>query len=152
MKTLLFIFLGCILLFTFCSPREQELDKDSFYVLVNLFDNDRSGKDYVKLWVNDSLFFSGSYFTNYNEETYENIDDVLGMEVATFNKQGIDSVKIKLCLISLDTLLFEGKRVVDTTFYYKISNIPGIVISDTWRVGHFSVFDTLVAPGYFYYY
>lgn len=145
MKKVIFIFLGCILLFSFCTKRKKELNKNPFYILVNLFDNSRSGKDYIKLWINDSLFFSGSYFTNFSEK---NIDDIWGMEVASFDKQDKDSIKIKLRLISLDTIFFSGKKIVDTTFYYKIENIPGISITDPRETGHFSVFDTLNAPTY----
>lgn len=145
MKKVIFIFLGYILLFSFCSRKEKELNKNSFYILVNLFNNSRSGKDYVKLWVNDSLLFSGSYFTNFSEE---NIDEIWGMEIASFNKPDKDSIKIKLRLISLDTVLFSGKKIVDTTFYYKIIDIPGISITDPRETGHFSVFDTLNAPTY----
>ena len=145
MKKVIFISLGCILLFSFCSKREKESDKNSFFILVNLLDNSRSGKDYVKLWVNDSLLFSGSYFTDFSEE---NIDDVWGMEVASFNKQGMDSIKVELRLISLDTVLFSGEKIVDTTFYYKIRDIPGISIIDPRETGHFSIFDTLNAPTY----
>ncbi|MFV0545410.1 MAG: hypothetical protein ACK5ND_04300 [Bacteroides sp.] len=145
MKKVIFISLGCILLFSFCSKREKESDENSFYILVNLLDNSRSGKDYVKLRVNDSLLFSGSYFTDLSEE---NIDDIWGMEVASFNKQNKDSIKIKLRLISLDTVLFSQRKIVDTTFYYKIKDIPGISITDPRGTGHFSVFDTLNAPAY----
>lgn len=66
--------------------------KDSFFILVNLWSNDRSEKDYIKLWVNDSLLFKGPYFTNYIEETKDNIDDVWGMEVATLSKKTMGTV------------------------------------------------------------
>ncbi len=145
MKKIIFILLGCILLFSFCSKREKESNKNSFFILVNLFDNSRSGKDYVKIWVNDSLLFSGSYFTNFSDE---NIEGTWGMRVATFDKKDKDSIKIKLRLISLDTILFSRKRIVDTTFYYKIRDIPGISITDPRETGRFSVFDTLNAPAY----
>jgi hypothetical protein len=66
MKRLLFILIGSSLLLLSCSKKEGESNKNSFFILVNLSDNSRSGKDYVKLWVNDSLLFSGSYFTDFS--------------------------------------------------------------------------------------
>lgn len=107
MKRLLFILIGSSLLLLSCSKKEGESNKNSFFILVNLSDNSRSGKDYVKLWVNDSLLFSGSYFTNFSEV---NVDDIWGMKVASFNKQDKDSIKIKLRLISLDTVLFRKEK------------------------------------------
>ena len=146
MKRILFILIGSsLLLLLSCSKKEGESNKNSFFILVNLSDNSRSGKDYVKLWVNDSLLFSGSYFTDFSEV---NVDDIWGMKVASFNKQDKDSIKIKLRLISLDTVLFSQRKIVDTTFYYKIIDIPGISITDPRETGHFSVFDTLNAPTY----
>ena len=145
MKRLLFILIGSSLLLLSCSKKEKGLNKNSFFILVNLSDNSRSGKDYVKLWVNDSLLFSGSYFTDFSEV---NVDDIWGMKVASFNKQDKDSIKIKLRLISLDTVLFSQRKIVDTTFYYKIIDIPGISITDPRETGHFSVFATFNAPTY----
>ena len=146
MKRLLFILIGSSLLLLSCSKKEGESNKNSFFILVNLSDNSRSGKDYVKLWVNDSLLFSGSYFTDFSEV---NVDDIWGMKVASFNKQDKDSIKIKLRLISLDTVLFSQRKIVDTTFYYKIIDIPGISITELCETGLFSVFDTLIALLYF---
>ena len=127
--------------------------KKSFFILVNLWSNDRSGKDYIKLWVDDSLLFKGPYYTNYIEETEENIDDVWGMEVASLIKQNYrDSIRIAIKIIALDDQLFSGKRVIDTTFKYRTDNIPGIAISYPREIGHFNVFDTINAPGYWQYY
>lgn len=106
MKRLLFILIGSSLLLLSCSKKEENQIRILF-ILVNLSDNSRSGKDYVKLWVNDSLLFSGSYFTNFSEV---NVDDIWGMKVASFNKQDKDSIKIKLRLISLDTVLFRKEK------------------------------------------
>ncbi|WP_321333064.1 hypothetical protein [uncultured Bacteroides sp.] len=149
MKKLVFLLLSAIFL-SCCSRTKMKPEKDSFFIRVNLVYNDRSGKDYIKLWVNDSLLFKKSYFTNYTEE---NIDDIWGMRVANLRKKkNEDSIRIAIRLIALDDQLFSGKRVIDTTFKYRIDNIPGIVISYARVVGHFNVFDTINAPEYWYYY
>jgi hypothetical protein len=151
MKKLILLLLGGMLL-SFCSRTDMK-SKKSFFILVNLWSNDRSGKDYIKLWVDDSLLFKGPYYTNYIEETEENIDDVWGMEVASLIKQNYrDSIRIAIKIIALDDQLFSGKRVIDTTFKYRTDNIPGIAISYPREIGHFNVFDTINAPGYWQYY
>ena len=142
------------ILLSFCSRVDLKSPKDSFFILVKLSSsNKRNGKDYIKLWVNDSLLFKGPYFTNYIEETEENIDDVWGMEVTTLSKKDNgDSIKIAIRLIALDNQSFGGKKVINTTFKYRIDNIPGIAISYPREIQHFNVFDTINAPGYWQYY
>jgi hypothetical protein len=153
MKKLILLLLSGILL-SFCSRVDLKSPKDSFFILVKLSSsNKRNGKDYIKLWVNDSLLFKGPYFTNYIEETEENIDDVWGMEVTTLSKKDNgDSIKIAIRLIALDNQSFGGKKVINTTFKYRIDNIPGIAISYPREIQHFNVFDTINAPGYWQYY
>lgn len=121
-----------------------------FTIRVNTVYYDRSGKDYIKCWVNDSLFFEGTYINRFNEITLEHFEDCLGMEVARFNRENKDSAKIKICVTSLDTVLYVGRKVIDTTFTYRINNIPEIVISCGPNRG-FQLWDTLRTPDYFYY-
>ncbi|WP_321333067.1 hypothetical protein [uncultured Bacteroides sp.] len=152
MKKLVFLLLSGIFL-SCCSRTNMKPEKDSFFILVNLWSNDRSGKDYIKLWINDSLLFKGPYLTNYIEGNEETIDDVWGMEVANLSKKdNEDSIRIAIRLIALDDQLFSGKRVIDTTFKYRIDNIPGIAISYPRDIGYFNVIDTINFPQYWYYY
>lgn len=153
MKKSIFILLGSILLLTCCTGKG--IKKNHFYILVHCANeswNDRTDKDYIKLWVDDSLMFDGTYYTNYIDSTQTNIDDVWGMEVARIDKSNRDSIKIRLRLVSLDSILFFDKRVMDTTFSYRIDNIPGMAITDSGRRGFFSVYDTISAPSYWVYY
>ncbi len=66
-------------------------------------------------------------------------------------KKNEDSIKVGIRLITLDDQFFSGKKVMDTTFKYRIDNIPGVAISYVRVVGHFNVFDTINTPGYWYY-
>ncbi len=149
MKKLILLLLSGIFL-SFCSRVDVKSPKDSFFIRVSLSpSNERNRKDYIKLWINDSLLFKGPYFTNYIEETGENLGDVWGMKVATLiKKSNEDSIKIAIRVIALDNQLFAGRKAIDTTFKYRIDNIPGIAISYRQVVGHFNVFDTINAPGY----
>lgn len=142
---------GVFLLFLCCT--KSNIKKESFFILVkceNRSWNDRNNEDYIKLWVNDSLLFAGTYYTNYVDSTQSKMDNALGMQVASIDKTNKDSIKIRILLVSLDSILFANKRVMDTTFFYRIDNIPGIAISDTWRRGYFSIFDTIAAPIYWW--
>jgi hypothetical protein len=56
------------------------------------------------------------------------------MQVAIFEKEGRDSVKIRIRAIALDSVLFGDKRVMDSTFHYRIDNIPGMTIMDDSRL------------------
>ena len=128
MKTRIFIFvvistmlIGCI---------NDVIIENSFIIQVDTGYKERTGKDYIKCWINDSLVFAGRYVNKSDDKKliyYE--DDWLGMEIVRFDKSGYDSLKIKIRVISLDTVLYQGKRVIDSTFKYRIDNIPNIVIS-----------------------
>ena len=147
MRKYIFILIS-LLLFSCCIKRKSQ--DNTFYMYVSLGGDVRSGKDYIKCWIDDSLLFSGVYRDKYNANVIEYMGDYLGMELPCFNKSNKDSVKIKLRLISLDSLLFEGKKIIDTTFSYQITNIPGIAI--TCRPGSsILIWDTLRTPDYFEY-
>ncbi|WP_321333083.1 hypothetical protein [uncultured Bacteroides sp.] len=149
MKKIMFFLIGIFLLFLGCTKNVNI--KKPFFIYVNCKDsiwNDRNGEDYIKLWVNDSLLFSGTYYTNYIDSTQTNLDDALGMKVATIDKANRDSIKIRIRLVSLDSVLFANKRVMDTTFCYRINNIPWLAIGDSRRQGFFLVFDSIKALGY----
>lgn len=127
----IFIFIAVLLLLSCCVYEE----KDTFTIYASFIleeVNDRNGEDYIKLWVNDTLLFSGTYYTNYVESTMTNLDDaVCGMRLADIERYNRDSLKIRIRAVSLDSVLFGDKRVMDSTFRYRIDNIPGMTILDT---------------------
>ncbi|WP_321481048.1 hypothetical protein [uncultured Bacteroides sp.] len=87
MKKLVFLLLSGIFL-SCCSRANMKPEKDSFFILVNLsLSNERNKKDYIKLWVNDSLLFKGPYLVNYMKGDEDAIGDVWGMEVANLSKK-----------------------------------------------------------------
>lgn len=147
------IFVSILLVLSCCV--EKRLKKDLFFInvqCVNQKTNDRNGLDYIFLWVNDTLLFSNTYYTNYIDSTRENLDDaVMGMRIATLDKANRDSLKIRIRVISLDSILFGNKRVMDSTVYYRIDNIPGITIYDSREVpedyGSFRFIDPVKEPG-----
>ena len=147
MKRGIFIFLGILLLLTCCVSEVSKHDRFSISVLSRKKGyQDRNGNDYIKLWVNDSLLFSGVYLNRFNDTILDYSDDVLGMEVATIDKKE-DSIKIRIRMISLDSVLFYNNRhAVDTTFTYRIDNIPDIIISGARYYNEFAIFDTLRTP------
>lgn len=59
------------------------------------------------------------------------MDAVRGMHLADIEKKNRDCLKIRIRAISLDSILFGNKRVLDSTFYYRIDCIPGMVIVDS---------------------
>lgn len=152
MKRGIFIFLGILLLLTCCVSEVSKHDRFSISVLSRKKGyQDRNGNDYIKLWVNDSLLFSGVYYNRFNEETLDYFDEFLGMEVASFDKKE-DSIKIRVRIISLDSvLLYNNRYAIDTSFFYRIDNIPDIVISVERFYDSLSIYDTLRTP-YMYYY
>lgn len=99
--------------------------------------NGRNDKDYIKLWLNDSLIFSGTYFTEYNDTLPdrfvppEKIKDLLGMTIAELNKKKQnykDSLKVRLRLVTLDDLPDENPIVIDSTFFFHpIDSISSIL-------------------------
>ena len=120
MKTRIFIFIIILAMLVACIGH---LDSENdFMIRVGTGFKERTGKDYIQCWVNDSL---------------------------VFNKSGYDSLKIKIRVTSLDTVLYCGKRVIDSTFRYRIDNIPNIVISCSSN-GGILLWDTLRTPDYFW--
>ena len=147
MRRCIFTFMSLFLLLTGCI---HSIPQDSFVIRVDTGYGERNGKDYIKCWIDDSLFFEGTYINRFNDITLEHFEDCYGMEVARFNKKNRDSAKIKIRVISLDTVLYVGKKVIDTTFLYQINNIPEVVVSCT-PSGGFLLWDTLRTNDYFYY-
>lgn len=132
MKKIL-IFIAVLLLLSCCAHEEKDVFSIYIYCM-NRKPNDRNGADYIKLWVNDTLLFGDTYYTNYIESTQTNINDVVkGMHLVDIKKKNRDSLKIRVRAISLDSILFGNKRVLDSTFYYRIDNIPGMTILDSRR-------------------
>ena len=122
--------------------------EEVFSIRVDTGYSERNGKDYIKCWVDDSLAFSGTYRNRFNDMTLDYIEECFGMEAVRMAKGGRDSMKIKVRIISLDSMLYEGKRVIDTTFLYRIDNIPEVVISCRSNCGYL-LWDTLRTPDYF---
>ena len=119
MKTRIFIFIIILAMLVACIGH---LDSENdFMIRVGTGFKERTGKDYIQCWVNDSRF----------------------------DKSGYDSLKIKIRVTSLDTVLYCGKRVIDSTFRYRIDNIPNIVISCSSN-GGILLWDTLRTPDYFW--
>lgn len=127
-----------------CTDRNKS--KDSVEIQVSSLDPElyaRNGADYVKLWVNDTLLFCDTFRVN--------CADSFRMKVATVHKTNIDSIKIRLQLMSLDSILFSGQRIVDTTFFYRIDSIPYITIDYYRELNRFRVLDPVKDRMYFLY-
>lgn len=148
-KCILVIIVG-LLLFA-CQSTPQ---KDLLSVIVYSPSNDwngRNGKDYIKLWLNDSLIFSGLYFTEYNDTLPDafvhpkDLKDILGMTIAELNKKELnykDSLKARLRFVSLDGLPNERPVFIDSTFiFYPIDSIPGILFLVYPQEGEFRGYD-----------
>ena len=147
MKTRIFIFVTIFTVLMGCV--EHSIPKNDFMILVSTGFKERTGKDYIKCWVNDSLVFKGMYINKTNDQELIYYEDWIGMEVACFDKSEYDSLKIKIRVIALDTVLYRGKRVIDSTFRYRIDNIPNIAISCSSSAG-ILLWDTLRTPVYFW--
>lgn len=145
MKKILFI-IGLFFLLLACTKSNRSEEYVS--IMVDTWDSHRNGKDYVRLWVNDTLLFSDTFHINYVDsipETWHN-----RMEIATIPKSNQDSIKIRVRLVTLDSVLFAGHHAVDTTFRYRIDNIPYVSIA-YWRVAnYFRVKDPVTDPQAFY--
>ena len=126
MKTRIFIFIIMLAMLVGCI--DHSISKNDFMIRVDTGYKERTGKDYIQCWVNE---------------------DWLGMEITRFDKSGYDSLKIKIRVTSLDTVLYRGKRVIDSTFRYRIDNIPSIVIACRANSG-ITLWDTLRTPDYFW--
>jgi len=147
MKTRVFIFITIFAMWMGCV--NHSIPKNDFIIRVDTGYKERTGKDYIQCWVNDSLVFNGLYVNKTDDQILDYHEDWLGMEIAHFDKSGYDSLKINIRITSLDTVLYRGKRVIDSTFLYRIDNIPNIVISCSSSAG-ILLWDTLRTPDYFW--
>ena len=147
MKKRIFIFLSLLALLAGCLDRS--IPSNDFIIRVFTDFKERTGKDSVQCWVNDTLVFDSLYVNMSDDQNLIYYDDWLGMEVASFDKKGYDSIKIRIRVTSLDTVLYCGRRTIDSTFRYRIDNIPSIVISCDPNVG-ILLWDTLRTPDYFW--
>ena len=139
-NTLLFI--GIFFLFLACNKSDinqnfVDIQVHSLYREIG----DRNGKDYVRLWVNDTLLFSDTIHTT--------LTAPCRMKAATILKSHRDSVKIRVRLVSLDSVLFADKHAVDTTFRYMLNNIPYLAIDYYRELNHFRVLDPVHNRQYF---
>lgn len=143
------IFIGVFFWFLSCTQNNEK--DNSVSITIETWDHksaDRNGEDYIKLWVNDTLLYSDTYQVDYIDslpETWYNSR----MKVATIPKMNWDSVKIRVRLISLDSVLFAGRYAVDTTFNYRLNNIPCIHIDYYRQLNNFRVVDPVNNPEFF---
>ena len=141
MKTRIFIFIIMLAMLVGCI--DHSISKNDFMIRVDTGYKERTGKDYIQCWVN------GLYVNKTDDQILDYHEDWLGMEITRFDKSGYDSLKIKIRVTSLDTVLYRGKRVIDSTFRYRIDNIPSIVIACRANSG-ITLWDTLRTPDYFW--
>ena len=147
MKTRIFIFIVIFTMLIGCI--NDSIPKNSFTIRVRTGFKERTGKDYIECWINDSLVFRGLYVNKTDDQILDYHDDWLGMKIASFNKNEYDSIKVKIRVTSLDTVLYCGKKMIDSTFKYRIDSIPSIVIACDTDFGIILV-DTLKMPDYFW--
>ena len=146
MKKTFFIIMCLCVLIGSCGKKDTQkscfVTVESYAERYNL--SKRDSKDYIKFWINDSLYFSGLYRTSYDSVW----DTYFGTDVANFVPQ-TDSVKMRIRIISLDSVLFGNKRIIDTVFHYKVKDIPAMIIVTVRPYENFSVFDFVNHPGCF---
>ena len=158
-KNILFVIGVFLLLSCSTGSQRQHANFSIFVTCTSKNWNGRNNQDYIKLWINDSLLFSGTYYTQYNDTIPDEIEDLetpfgpeiivdpFGMRVADLDKSNYqDSIKIRIRLIALDDVLFNNKQVMDSTFFYRIDNISAIGITDAGRTGFFLVIDSIKNP------
>lgn len=148
MRKLLFVVVALFLLLACAKNNRIE---DSVDITVSSWDhifNDRNGEDYVRLWVNDTLLFSDTFHVNYVDSIRETWYEI-NMKVATIHKFNRDSVKIRVRLVSLDSILFAGHHAVDTTFRYRIDNIPYMNIDYFRQLSYFRTWNPVTDPQFY---
>lgn len=137
----------------FCFPCCVQKQEDTLLIRVACMNRrvyDRNDEDYIKLWINDTLIYRGLYHADTEDSVYA----LRGMPVAVINKFNRDSLKIRIRITSLDSVLFGKKQVIDSVFYYPIDSIPELVISDCRILypcsysGDFSIFDPIRDYGF----
>lgn len=101
------IFLVLLQVVVSCRLRSEN-DKNNVSIFVNL-PPDKCGN--VKLWVNDTVVYDGSFVYQKDCEIY---NDMLVAKIAKSNK----AYKFKVILLDSDTI-----------FYYKMQNVDSIRIS-----------------------
>lgn len=149
MRKILF-FVGALLFLVACAKSNNK-GEDSVDITVsswNHISNDRNGEDYVKLWVNDTLLFSDTFHVEYIDSIQDTWLDYK-MKVATIHKFNRDSVKIRVRLVSLDSILFAGHHAVDTTFRYRIDNIPYMNIDYFRQLSYFRTWNPITDPQFY---
>ena len=145
MRKILYL-IGIFIFVSACIQNNKE--ESSVEILMNTWNhkfNDRNGQDYIKLWVNDTLLFSDTFHIDYVDSIEKTWLD-FRMKLATIHKANRDSVKIRIRLISLDSVLFAGRHAVDTTFNYRIENISCLVISRYRKFNNFHLIDPVKNP------
>ena len=145
MRNILFIIGIVLLIGCMRTPPKEELFKITANSWKYTF-ADRNGEDYIRLWVNDTLLFSDTFHVRYNDSIRETWDD-FRMEIATIRKTNQDSIKLRVRFITLDSVLFGNRYAVDTTFRYRIDNIPYMNINFFRERDSFRIMDPLRTPG-----
>ena len=148
MRKLLFVIVAVLLLLA-CTKGNRSEDSVGISVSSwNHVSNDRNGEDYVRLWVNDTLLFSDTFHVEYIDSIQDTWLDY-NMKVATIHKFNRDSVKIRIRLVSLDSILFAGHHAVDTTFRYRIDNIPYMNIDYFRQLSYFRTWNPVTDPQFY---
>lgn len=124
MKQYIYIFITVFLVQACQSQPQEEL----LSIIINSPSekwNGRNEQDYIKLWLNDSLVFSGTYYTQFNDTLSDSfvprVKDRWGMTVASLNKKTMkycDTLKVRLRLVTLDGMPNERPICVDSTFFF----------------------------------
>ncbi len=150
MKTRIFIFMVMFMMIVGCVSHSTL--NENFIIFLSTGYKERTTKDYIECWINDSLVFRGLYVnkTDYEKMMGDYYGDWIGMKIANFDKNGYDSIKVKIRVTSLDTVLYCGKKMIDSTFKYQIDNLPFLAISCD-ADGGIMLWDTLRTPDYFYF-
>jgi len=124
----LFLLLSTSFLLLECTSKKDDINTDKVSVYVDL-DNEAVNKEYVRLWINNKIIFSG-YSNSWR------------MYVASIPKQK-KYIKIRTQIINIDSAYFHTKgRSADTTFYYNVKSIDRLGIGYLKAYNGFVVFDS----------
>lgn len=134
-----FLLLLLICLLLSCNSKKEKVNSNKVFVFLRM-DYEGNNKTVAKLWINDTLKFSKIYFSDLNKH-----EDALGMKAARLNKTN-RLIKFKVQFINIDKALCNQKQYVDTTFYYSINNIDGMIISYTGFLKRFRVYNNRDNP------
>ncbi len=93
---------------------DHSISKNDFMIRVDTGYKERTGKDYIQCWVNDSLVFNGLYVNKTDDQILDYHEDWLGMEITD---------------ISYPTIKIHARRPMLRAwcFVWHSPNRPGII-------------------------